>query len=531
MLRIGLTLMAALLLALPEAARSAEDSLAGTWKVKAAADGGPTLWLIRLEPKDGELTGSLLASSDGIGQGTKLTDLKLSGKRLQFTIHVHGQNFNFEGKLSPEGSKEILGTLDLNGRQLVLARLEPSQLKSLDRFELSKEILAQNKGGPEFFEAALTLLREAPAKKATADEVRDWADKAFRAAQPYGARWERTLALRIAQAIASQAGLGPVAYEYARRAERLLERDADAEEQLRILHVVAQTMKKAGKPAEAKGIEARIDKLEELAHQAHVNKVLPFKPEAYAGRKMQSERRVLVELFTGAQCPPCVAADLAFDALGKTYKRNEVVLLQYHLNIPRFDPLSNLATEARAKYFGDQILGTPTIFFNGKEAQSGGGFLAETEDKHYQYRRLIDTLLENRTKAQLQVDAVQKGDTITLTAHVADLDEPGDQVRLRFALVEPWAAYTGANNLHFHHHLVRAMPGGADGFALKQKDGKHTVTVNVEELRKELNQYLDAGEFPPENRPLNLRRLQVVAFVQNDATREVLQAVQVDVQP
>ena len=50
---------------------------------------------------------------------------------------------------------------------------------------------------------------------------------------------------------------------------------------------------------------------------------------------------VLVELFTGAECPPCVAADLAFDALGKTYKPTDVVLLEYHLHIPGPDALTN----------------------------------------------------------------------------------------------------------------------------------------------------------------------------------------------
>ena len=56
---------------------------------------------------------------------------------------------------------------------------------------------------------------------------------------------------------------------------------------------------------------------------------------------LQDKRVVVVELFTGAECPPCVSADVAFDALLETYKPNEVVLLEYHLHIPGPDPLTN----------------------------------------------------------------------------------------------------------------------------------------------------------------------------------------------
>ena len=41
----------------------------------------------------------------------------------------------------------------------------------------------------------------------------------------------------------------------------------------------------------------------------------PLKVEPFAGSK-KDNRTVLVELFTGAQCPPCVAADIAFELVG-----------------------------------------------------------------------------------------------------------------------------------------------------------------------------------------------------------------------
>jgi hypothetical protein len=53
-------------------------------------------------------------------------------------------------------------------------------------------------------------------------------------------------------------------------------------------------------------------------------------------------------------------------------------------------------------------------------------------------------------------------------------------------------------------------------------------------LRANLSKFLDdfakeEGAFPRPDRPLALKNLKLVAFIQNDATKEVLQAVQVDV--
>src|SRR5262249_7346341 len=191
--------------------------------------------------------------------------------------------------------------------------------------------------------------------------------------------------------------------------------------------------------------------------------------EPYKGRKEKSDRAVLVELFTGAQCPPCVAADLAFDALARAYKPAEVVLLQYHLHIPGPDPLTNPASEARQAYYDADIEGTPSIFFNGKPGASGGGTVGDSEDKHGQYRNIIDSLLEKPAAARLQLTAARKGNKIDINAEVIDVEKPAEQLRLRLALVEEQVRYVGGNTLRFHHHVVRALPGGDEGIALKGK--------------------------------------------------------------
>ena len=114
--------------------------------------------------------------------------------------------------------------------------------------------------------------------------------------------------------------------------------------------------------------------------------------------------------------------------------------------------------------------------------------------------------------------------------HSLDLPE---KMKLRIALVEDWARYKGRNGLSYHHQVVRAFPGGVGGLTLSKKDAQQTADVDLEELRKGLTKYLDNAAkeepFPDSQRPMRFRNLSVVAFVQNDATQEILQAVQVAV--
>src|ERR1019366_6662216 len=84
------------------------------------------------------------------------------------------------------------------------------------------------------------------------------------------------------------------------------------------------------------------------------------------------------------------------------------------------------------------------------------------------------------------------------------------------------------------HNVVRACPGGVAGKSLTEADSKHNVSVSVTELRGQLAKYLDNakdwGRTLTDPAPLlALEHLRVIAFIQDDNTREVLQAVQVEV--
>jgi hypothetical protein len=163
--------------------------------------------------------------------------------------------------------------------------------------------------------------------------------------------------------------------------------------------------------------------------------------------------------------------------------------------------------------------------------------MTNAEPKFDQYRRIIDPLLEKSTTVRLSGKANRDGSQVSVSVGVTGV-ESTDDLHLRFLLVEDTVKYVGSNRIRFHHHVVRAMPGGAGGFPLKDADRaegayRKSVTVDLEKIRLELVKYLDdyaANERPfrDDARPLDLKNLKVIALVQNDKTQEILQAVQLE---
>jgi hypothetical protein len=532
MARMTWALVAGVLLATLAGVRAADESPAGNWKVILLQASERPLWLINLTAKDGKWTGKVVGTAEQVPEST-LEGLRAEGDRIRFDIKVGPTTFGFDCKLPKPGAATVFGSLT-QGDNLAPVRLEATTLQSLDKFEVNREIASRDPPDFQIFRAVVELLAQAGPKKAKPEEVNTWAAKAFKAAEPYGKRWQREVALRNTELLLDQGAYAPIALEFARRAEGMLEPGDAPTAQSRVLEVLVRALRKADQAKEAEQVQARADKLETKLDEEYLKKTATIKIEPYKGRKAKSEHTVLVELFTGAECPPCVAADLGFDALAQAYKPAEVVLLEYHLHVPRPDALNNPSAQARQVFYDKEIEGTPTILFDGKAGAPGGGTAARAQMKYEEYRAVIDPLLELPARAKLKATATRKGDQIQISAQASEVDKPGENLRLRLVLVEEQVRYTGGNAIRLHHQVVRDFPGGADGLALTGKTGKQTATVNVAELRQTLEKHLDRfaateGPFPTTQRPLDLRKLRVVAFIQDDKSKEVLQAAQVDV--
>jgi hypothetical protein len=527
MIRARTFVVAGLLLVGVGLAQAAEEGPppAGSWKVFLPMEqelAGRPLWLLKFENKDGKWEGSVLATGEGIVPPA-LENLTVGNQLLRFDLKITAQStFRFEINVPKEKAAKMLGVFLTKGR-IRPAELEATTLTSLHPFDIYKEMVAKSSGGTEVITAAQNLLGMAGERKARPEEVRAWAARAIKVAESYSPRWQREIALNIALILGEQKGYESIALTYARQAERQLEDKDRPDFRQKVLRALATALAQAGKAEEAKEVEGRLNKID-----------FTLKPEPFPGRRGKSDSVVLVELFTGTQCPPCVAADLAFDALGKTFKPSEVVRLQYHVHVPGPDPLTTPASEARMEYYSNFVRGTPTVLYNGRPVAPGGGDLTDSWEKYDEYVENLVPLLERPARARLKATAQRKGSTVSIDVTASEVQEESDKVRLRVVLVEEQIDYTGSNKVASHHHVVRAFPGGVEGTKIeKGKALNKTLTVDLDKVRKDLTDYLDKADgdkpFPKKDRRLDLKKLAIVAFVQNDATREVLQAVQAEV--
>ncbi|HEY3129390.1 MAG TPA: tetratricopeptide repeat protein, partial [Acidobacteriota bacterium] len=136
----------------------------------------------------------------------------------------------------------------------------------------------------------------------------------------------------------------------------------------------------------------------------------PVRVEAYKPTAARTERVVLIEVFSGAGCPPCVAADLAADAVMERYPRKDVAVLVYHLHIPQPDPLTNPSTEARAKFYS--VRGVPSVRIDGDTETGAGGDRAMTRGVYDRFTRLIDSGLEVPAGIRLNLEAFLQGSQV-----------------------------------------------------------------------------------------------------------------------
>ena len=314
-------LLTGLLLTAAGAVRAADEAPApaGSWKMTLPFQGGAT-WLVKLESKDGKWTGTA-AAAEKVPEG-KLQNVTVADGVLKFDLRLEQEELTlpFEGAVPKDASK-IRGSITLNGKAYP-AELDKTALTSFDAYDLLKDDLAKQAGQAEGVRTALELLSAAADKMAKPDEVAGWADKAVKWSEPYGPRWHREITIAVAETLGEQKGFGTIALEYARQAEKSLDAKKDsAGLQRRVLRALAAALNAADKKDEAKEVDQRLEKIPVVSAP-------PF-----PGRKGTGDDVVLVEMFTGAQCPPCVTADAAFDALGATYKPSEVVFLEYHLHI------------------------------------------------------------------------------------------------------------------------------------------------------------------------------------------------------
>ncbi len=540
-----------------------EPNIEGKWKLLLVSPLRESeLILLDIKKHDMKWEGSVIGSALPPQVPIKVKGIETKGEEVHLDLGLGLVELTLKGKAGKGGS--IFGTMMFRG-QLTPARLDKTEVKALipDPNEgkvLIEEYLAARKTvDPKARAKKLTTILEKEtaspklamiysdllqiseeagfSEKTTGEFVETLVDNA----KPYGSLYAAEAQAVAMKALAGQKKNAGLALDLGLKVQKEFGEQVPTEVKAEIARGIAEAAKLVGKKEIAAEAESKVLAYESQLDEEYHKKVPPFKPEVFGGRKEdEGDRVVLLELFTGAQCPPCVAADVAFDALNVAFKPADVITLQYHLHIPAPDPLTSPDSISRSEYYPD-LQGTPASFFNGKAEASGGGDMGMSKGKFDDYLQVIKPALKGKKKASIELKVERTGEDVKINV-VAKSDAAKDEkdidqaskVKLRLAVVEEQVRYLGRNRLRFHHHIVRAMPGGAAGKSLVSGEITAEHTVNLAALRKTLETYLsdftkENGSFTGSLPSISLENISVVAFVQDDRDKTVLHAVQLAV--
>lgn len=222
----------------------------------------------------------------------------------------------------------------------------------------------------------------------------------------------------------------------------------------------------------------------------------------------QSQRLCLLEEYTQASCPPCAALNPALNALLAS-NTSKVVSIKYQTNWPGVDPM-NTQTQTwvgpRVTYYG--ITGVPNVCFDGNVLQKASptALTQSVIDNRYAVTSPFDLEVAHQYNATF--------DSIAITIEINATQAASGTLVLQTALVEEEVLFCtppGTNGEKDFYGVMRQMLPNATGTALANSwtaGTSQTITFNIA-----VPSYI-----------YDKKQLAIVAFIQNNTSKEVLQA-------
>lgn len=245
-------------------------------------------------------------------------------------------------------------------------------------------------------------------------------------------------------------------------------------------------------------------------------------------RSGNGNRVVLAELFTGAQCAPCVAADLSLGAAQGAFDRSQLIVLRYHQHTPGPDPLASPDTIQRFEQYAGS--GTPSLFLNGRPLEGVGGSTLLVPDVVRRVKAQIQAQLDTHSDYSLRLAARVRDPRglIELEAEAQGAERFPAQVRLHLALAEQRIAMPARNGIRVHEMVVRLCPGEVAGIKPEGGKLKFSGGVDLSGQRQRVASYLEFVEKESmetfDHKPIDMTRLVFVGWLQRTDTGEIMQA-------
>ncbi len=218
------------------------------------------------------------------------------------------------------------------------------------------------------------------------------------------------------------------------------------------------------------------------------------------------QRTVLVEHFSSSTCVPCVAADEAIETFLQSNSAADVVSINYHTEIPApGDPMylaAKAENDARISFYN--IFTNPIVWFDGVISELGTSNLDARLENAFQTRTIVPP------KAAMEILHFKVNDIISGTVRIEALSDL-QNTNLQIAVIEKNIDYAnppGQNGQKHFFDVLRTFYPTAEGTSVSLAAGEKTFmqfSVSPESQWK-------------------VDQLEVVAFLQDQATKEVLQA-------
>lgn len=232
-------------------------------------------------------------------------------------------------------------------------------------------------------------------------------------------------------------------------------------------------------------------------------------------------KKVMMEIFSSSTCSNCGPWNKAFhawDTLSNTFgKKDGFVVAKFQVDIPvRGDKLVTDETLARSNFYG--INAAPYWNMNGRRFALNGG---SVENTNKTLNNIADSILAFRkivVPFDLSVKLQREGNKFTVqTKTEVELPFMG-KYRLYIALCEDSVhfATAGMSEEHDFFNVVRKMIPNVNGLAL-----------DVKQPTEENNDFETTHTYTVGENPIfydNLDKVGVVAYIQNEDTREIIQA-------
>jgi Outer membrane protein Omp28/Secretion system C-terminal sorting domain len=222
----------------------------------------------------------------------------------------------------------------------------------------------------------------------------------------------------------------------------------------------------------------------------------------------QSKRTVLIEEFTQASCPPCETTTPALNAIIAT-NASKLVQIRYQTSWPGVDPMNaDNPTDVKTRVDYYTVDGVPAVFADAKESASIGALSQTFINQQYAITAPVLVSVTHSLSADLTEVTVNV--KISNEGTVA-FNLPKD--KLRVALIEEvisWPEPPGSTSI-------------TEFEAVMKKFFTSAVGTDVPEIAPGQSYEVSYTTKLP-NIIYNLNKLAVVAWVQNDADKKILNA-------